>query len=322
MLSVTHLGPGSRVEFNDEHFKRLGARFVVEPNACELLDYFQREARELAPKAKKDTAAAKSLAALLNTGNQRRMVYYFLKTNDLLVRRYGPGYELGQGSNFRRYYRPEQTDQLKEVYLTHINSLNLSRPLLPSDFDDIDYTVANDGCEPHTNFFARVLQMLRDTGYLVEITTVGATALLTALFGWWFLRRRERLIRQYGAQAQKIFEDFESQTLTGDEAARRLEIIKNEVNDLVLRRRLNYTEGLYFMAFVEDKVRRIEFARNVSENFLELFNAFMEDNILTENEYQKLRQFLQSIWHKIPDETYRDFSDKVERTYAASRGDV
>ncbi|HNG89238.1 MAG TPA: hypothetical protein PK858_03505, partial [Saprospiraceae bacterium] len=61
----------------------------------------------------------------------------------------------------------------------------------------------------------------------------------------------------------------------------------------------------------------IEFARNVSENFLELFNAFMEDYVLTESEYLKLRQFLQSIRHKIPSEVYEQFHQKVERTYLA-----
>ena len=79
-----------------------------------------------------------------------------------------------------------------------------------------------------------------------------------------------------------------------------------------MRRKLNYTEGLYFLAFVEDKAKRIDFARNVSENFLELFNAFMEDNVLTENEYQKLGMFLESIKHKIPAEIYEQFRQKVK----------
>jgi hypothetical protein len=315
LLSVTHLGPGSRVEFNEEHFKRLGRQYIVEPNACELLDYFRRQAVELAPKAKTDSAVTPQLEALVSTANQRRLVFYFFKSNQIIRQRYGVGYELGQGSNVRRYFMPDQLPELKNTYLNHINSLGLSNPLTIKDFEPLDETVANHGLEPGTNFLARQVQWLGDTGYLVEITMVGATALLTTLIGWWLMRRRERLIRNYGQMAQDIFSDFEDQKVSGDEAARRLESIKNEVNDLVLRRRLNYTEGLYFMAFVEDKMRRIDFARNVSENFLELFNAFMEDNVLTENEYLKLRQFLQSMWHKIPDETYNDFAQRVERAY-------
>jgi hypothetical protein len=164
---------------------------------------------------------------------------------------------------------------------------------------------------------ARQIQYLHDTGYFVEITMVATTALLTALVGWWVFRRREQLIRHYGEQARDVYDRFEKQLESAEGAARRLEEIKNEVDGLVLKRKLGYTEGLYFLAFIEDKVKRIEFARNVSENFLELFNAFMEDNVLTESEYLKLKQFLQSIRHKIPVESYEAFHRKVEDTYAA-----
>jgi hypothetical protein len=320
MVSVTHLGPGSRVEFNEEHFKRLGKQVESTPNACELLDYMQQQAKELAVAARTDTSAARRMTQLVSTANRRRVVFYFLKTNQLFRERYGPGYELGQGSNIRKYFLPEQIQDLKLTCISHINAMGVRQPVTMRDFEALDATVAANGLEPGSNFFARLIQMLRDTGYLVEITMVAATALLTALIGWLLLRRRERLIRNYGQMANDIFLDFEAQRRTGQDAAQRLEAIKNEVNDLVIRRRLNYTEGLYFMAFVEDKMRRIEFSRNVSENFLELFNAFMDDNILTENEYNKLRQFLQSIWHKIPDETYQDFLERVERAYANSGG--
>ena len=146
---------------------------------------------------------------------------------------------------------------------------------------------------------------------------VAATAVLTRMFGWWVFRRREQLIRRYGDRAQQVYSGFEKQNISAEVAGRRLEEIKKEVDDLVMRRRLGYTEGLYFLAFIEDRSKRIEFARNVSENFLELFNAFMEDDVLTENEYLKLRQFLQSIRHKIPLDLYEQFRDKVEAAYAA-----
>jgi hypothetical protein len=84
----------------------------------------------------------------------------------------------------------------------------------------------------------------------------------------------------------------------------------------VRKRRLNYTEGLYLLAFIEDKAKRVEFARNVSQNFIELFNAFMEDNVLTRREYLKLRQFLQWVRHRIPAETYEQFRQKVEKAYS------
>ena len=316
MFSVTHRGPGSRVEFNEEHIKRLGNPYIVQPDPTELLAYFQDGAVEIIIDPKEDSAQVNDdLPALLSNINKRRVLYYFLKSNEMMNKQYGEGFELGQGSNIRKFYKEKDLDKLKETYINHINAIRGVKSLTMNDFESLDYTVANNGIEPHTNFFERQLKMLADTGYLVEITMVATTALLTTLIGYWIFRRREKMIRKFGKEAQQIYDDFEDEKISAEEAARLLEKIKSEVNDLVLKRSLNYTEGLYFMGFVDDKVRRIDFSRNVSENFLELFNAFMEDDVLTENEYQKLCQFLESMRNKIPVETYHTFIEKVEWAY-------
>jgi hypothetical protein len=316
-FSVTHLGPGSLVDLNEEHFKRLGRQYILQPDAAELLAYLDLQARQLASRKEPGQEEQSRLAALRDTAQLHRFLFYFLKTNALIAERYSPGYQLGHGSNVRSCYRMQDMAKFREVYLNHINALHPQRPLLESDFEPLDFTVRTGGLEPGSNLLARQIQYLEDTGYLVEITMVAATALLTMLAGWWVFRRREQLIREYGERAQQVYNGFEKQQISAEVAGRRLEEIKNEVDALVMRRKLNYTEGLYFLAFIEDKVKRIEFARNVSENFLELFNAFMEDDILTESEYLKLRQFLQSIRHKIPSEVYEQFREKVEAAYAS-----
>jgi hypothetical protein len=183
----------------------------------------------------------------------------------------------------------------------------------------MEYTIRNHGLEAGSSFFARLVEMLHETGYFVEITMVAITALLTALLSYYVFRRREQLIRRFGERAKLVYHSFENQQISAETASRRLEEIKREVDGLVIRRRLGYTEGLYFLAFVEDMVKRIEYARSVSENFMELFSAFMEDDILTENEYLKLKQFLHTIRHKIPPDLYEQFSRKVESTYTMGR---
>ncbi|MBK6931544.1 MAG: hypothetical protein IPH12_12040 [Saprospirales bacterium] len=310
LFSVTHLGPGSQVEFNAEHFKRLGQPYILEPNARELLEYLRRKWA--------GSADTTRVAALADTANMQRFLFYFLKTNAVLREQHGKGYELGQGSTVRDYFLKRDLPELKRTYLSHLNALRRTRQITEANFQAMDFTVRTGGLEPNSSFLARQVQYLEDTGYLVEITMVATTALLTFLAGWWVFRRREQLIRLYGERAQQVYLGFEKQLISADAAARRLEEIKTEVDSLVMRRRLNYTEGLYFLAFVEDKVKRIEFARNVTQNFLELFNTFMEDNLLTESEYTKLLQFLQTIRHKIPEETYERFREKVERAYAAN----
>lgn len=312
LISVTHLGPGSLVEFNEEHFKRLGNQYVLPPNPKEMIAYLRLQQQ-------KGALNAEQKKALDNPFNVQSFIFYFLKINQLLRDRYGEGFQMGQGTNLRAYFMPEDHDRIKQTVLSHLNALRPGKPLTMSSFDDIDYSLANNGLQPNSSFLARQIQVLQQTGYFVEITMVAATAMLTALIGFWAYRRREQLIRRYGEKAKQVFISFEKQQISAEIAARRLEKIKEEVDELVMIRKLGYTEGLYFMAFVEDKVKRIEFARNVSENFTELFNAFMEDEILTESEYLKLRQFLQTIRHKIPRESYDQFSIKVEQAYATHR---
>jgi len=312
LISVTHLGPGSHTEFNEEHFKRLGRPYILAPNTKELVEYLRRLPKKL-PASDPETPSR--LAALRDTAQMHRFIYYFLKTNTLIADRYTAGHQLGQGTNVRNLYRAQDLASMKQTFISHLNALKPERPLAESDFWALDFTVKNTGLAPNSNFLARQVQWLHDTGYFVEVTMVAATALLTALAGWWVFRRREQLIRHYGDRAREIFNNFEAQHISAEEAARQLEEIKHEVDELVLRRKLNYTEALYFMAFIEDKTKRIEFARNVSENFLELFNAFMEDNVLTENEYHKLRQFLETIRHKIPEAVYDQFNNKVKEAY-------
>lgn len=308
MLSVTHFGPGGLVEFSGEHFKRLGRPYLLQPNPRELCETLYRRWVNSA-----DTARA---AFVRNPARMQTHIFYFLKANQLIARRYGEGYQLGQGSAVREFFLERERDELRRSFLDHVAALTLSNPLTETDFQTIEYTIREDGLAQHSSFFDRLYQLLQDTGYFVEITMVITTAVLTFLIGWWVFRRRERLIRLYGEQAQEVFSSFERQLISADTAAQRLEEIKAEVDALVRRRRLNYTEGLYLLSFIEDKVKRVEFARNVSQNFIELFNAFMEDSVLTRGEYLKLRQFLQLVRHKIPIETYEEFHRKVEQAYS------
>lgn len=311
LISITHFGPGAVVEFNAEHYKRLGDRIPLDISPCDLVAWLQLQERG----GETDTV---KLAALRDTAQMHRFLFYFLKTNQLLRKKYTEGHQMGQGSNIRPLYMDSDRPKFKMAVMSHLNALRPNEPLMEKDFNPIEYTIRNNGLEAESSFFAQLIQMLRDTGYFVEITMVGTTALLTALVGYLVFRRRELLIRRYGDRARQVFSNFENQLINAEAAARRLEEIKREVDGLVLQRKLGYTEGLYFLAFVEDMVKRIEFARSISENFLELFGAFMEDDLLTEGEYLKLKQFLHSMRHKIPAEVYEQFSKKVESTYAAS----
>ncbi|MDX2135169.1 MAG: hypothetical protein SFV52_10290 [Saprospiraceae bacterium] len=317
LISVTHLGPGAYIELNEEHFKRIGRLYIIEPNARELLAKLNQKAGDINAKPHRNRVDENRLAALRDTQQMLQFLYTFQKANETIARLYSEGYQLGQGSNIREYFRKEDYKDLKSVYINHVNAFQPARPMSPDDFDDIDYTLKHAGLQPGSNFIARQIRFLQDTGYLVEISVVSATALLTALIGWLVFRRREQLIRRYGDRVRELYRQFEEQEISSDAAAAELENIKREVDGLVLTRKLNYTEGLYFLAFIEDKVKSIELAKNVTSNFLELFNTFMEDGYLSENEYQKICNFLNSLQHKLPDAVYLQFLDKVNEAYHA-----
>ncbi len=317
LISVTHLGPGAYIELNEEHFKRIGRLHIIEPNARELMAKLNQKAGDINAKPHRNRVDENRLAALQDTQQMLRFLYSFQKANQTIAHLYSEGYQLGQGSNIKEHFRKEDYKDLKSVFINHVNAFQPARPMSPDDFDDIDYTLRYAGLQPGSNFIARQIRFLQDTGYLVEISVVSATALLTALIGWMVFRRREQLIRRYGDRVRDLYRQFEEQEISSDAAAAELENIKREVDGLVLTRKLNYTEGLYFLAFIEDKVKSIELAKNVTSNFLELFNTFMEDGYLSENEYQKICNFLNSLQHKLPDAVYLQFIQKVNDAYHA-----
>lgn len=315
LISTTHLGPGSLTELNEEHFKRIGRQHILHPNPRELLEYLHRESAKLAAKSELSEADKTLMAAYADSLTWRRFLFYWIASNRFVASHYGEGYQLGQGAQLRACIA--DLEEFKNIWRRHLTALKVSPAALEKAFERMDYTAyTHPGQEAGSSLFARWLDYLENTGYMVEITMVACTALLTALIGWWMFRHRERLIRRYGEMAQQLFNDFEAQKTSAEEASTRLNDIRKEVDRLVMQRKLNYTEGLYFLAFVEDKTRRIDMARQVSEHFLELFNAFMDDNVLTENEYHKLIGFLQAIRLKIPEDIYNQFRDKVEIAYA------
>jgi hypothetical protein len=319
LISVVHHGPGALTQFNQEHYKRLGRQYVLKPNLRELRRWLEDQKDTFLHQKMRSAENDRYLAALQDTAQLHRYLYFFAKTNQQIEQRYGGGYLLGQGSNARQYYRPQDAEYLKFAFINHINALQPANPLRRSDFEPVEYTLEQAGLEYGTSFFARQIQFLQATGYLVEISMLAVTALLTALASWWLFRRRERLVRRYVERAHVVFNRFEQQELSADAASLQLDAIKKEVDSLVMGRRLHYFEALYFLAFIDDKAGRIESARNVSANFLALFNAFMEDEVLTENEYQKLMQFLHSIRYKIPEEIYRQYCEKVQSAYHQGR---
>ena len=96
-----------------------------------------------------------------------RFLFCFLKTNQLLSKKYTEGHQLGQGSNIRPLYMDADRAKYKTAVMSHLNALRPADPLTEKDFRPIEYTMRNGGMEAGSSFFARLIQMLQETGYFV-----------------------------------------------------------------------------------------------------------------------------------------------------------
>jgi hypothetical protein len=112
-----------------------------------------------------------------------------------------------------------------------------------------------------------------------------------------------------------LIQDFEKGKINYDRAGEEFVRIKKEVDNLVIGKKVNYTEATFFYNFIEDKIKRIEMARLVNENFRDLVRVFMEDNVINESEHKKLLGFLEGIKHKISLQDYLRFKEEVEELH-------
>ncbi|MGI9159146.1 MAG: hypothetical protein ACR2K1_05270, partial [Saprospiraceae bacterium] len=91
LISVVHHGPGALTQFNQEHYKRLGRQYVLEPNLRELRRWLEDQKNDFAGKENRAVEDDKYLVALQDTAQLHRYLYFFAKTNQLIEQRYGAG---------------------------------------------------------------------------------------------------------------------------------------------------------------------------------------------------------------------------------------
>lgn len=318
LISVTHLGEGNKIELSNEQFKRLGSQIILEVSPDELIINLQNKKAELLAETTRGDKENAQLAALSDSLNLQRFIYFFTKTNRMVGEKLSLDFQLGW-TNVRKLYLPGDLPTIKNLFLNSVNGLKPKEALMENDFSAIHYALKTDGLLKNSSPILRQIEWMRELGFLTEFTVIGLTALATALFTWLLFRRSRRLLLAFSKRVDSTTQSFENQELTSVEAGRKFAEIREELNTLVLSRKLNFNEGLYFLNQIDDQTRRIEIARSTSETFLQLMDTFLEDNVLSEGEYQKLIQFLNSIRHKIPPTDWQRFREEVEENYQHSQ---
>ncbi len=324
LLCVTHAGIGQKIEMNNEHFKRFGGQVNLPPTDVELVLAMKTKKKEIekdlaTPQSggvQKDLAKLKSQYDALNdTQNLQRFVYFFTKANAFISEKYSSGHQLGQWSDVRKQFMPKDFEQLQNIFINHVNAFHPQSELRKADFDPILFSINNEGDVENSSPIWKTVNTLTAWGFASELGVAGSFALVSAIFGWWYFRRRHEYIKGFTSKIYGLMNDYHQNLKPHDQLVDEVNELKREFDDLVLSQKVNYSEASFFYGFLQDKVRVISIAREINESFLKLLDAFMEDNVLTESEYAKLDQFLESIRFKITTPQYVAYKKQIDEMY-------
>ena len=336
LLCITHAGVGQKIEMNNEHFKRFGGQIILPPTAEELVLGFKAKKKEVEkdlPKKKatlestdktppqyndlkKEVAKLEAQSAALNdTANLQKVVYFFEKANAVISEKYGSSYQLGQWSDARKQFQAKDFETLQTLFLGHVNSLKPPKEMRLSDFDGLTYATKNDGSIANSSPVFKAADRLAELGFASELGVAGSFALISGVVGWWYFRRRHRFIKEFTKKIYDLMDDFAARRRSYDQIVADLGVIKRDFDNLVLEQKVNYNEAAFFYGFLEDKTKLVQMAREVNEVFLKLMDVFLEDNVLSESENDKLNQFLESIRYKISTPQYYEYKNQIEKAY-------
>jgi hypothetical protein len=332
LLSITQTGVGQKIELTNEHIKRLGGmlRLPIHPNELILgLKDKRLEVEKDLGKKKKNIAAStptealqkdltkleNQLSALKDTPHLKKLVYFFIKSNEMIEANYSYGHQIGQWSDIRKNFMPKDFENVKDIFINHVNAYRPDKDLKKTDFAAIEYAMNNEGSIPNSSPIWRTCSKLADMGFASELGVAGSFALISGIFGWFYLRRRKEYITIYTEKIYHLMDDFENRTKGYDEILSELNQTKREFDALVLQQKINYNEAAFFYGFIADKTRTIESANEINSSFLKLMDAFLEDNELSESEYAKLLHFLESIRHRIATPQYLQYKSDIEKIY-------
>ena len=75
------------------------------------------------------------LNALKDTVNVKKMVYFFAKSNEMIVSKYSYGHQIGQWSDIRKNFLPKDFDNIKKIFINNVNAYRPTNELKNNDED-------------------------------------------------------------------------------------------------------------------------------------------------------------------------------------------
>ncbi len=302
LISVTHTGVGNTIDFNNEHIRRLGERFALNPDFKEFMLYIKKKRDKLK----------------LPPEHIKKLIYFFNDANELIAKNYDIGFTLGQWSTINKQLKPSDFEKYIGSFVLHVNSYKPAKPFSRHDFDDLVSAAENEGIEPKTSFFYNGYLAMVSTGMFSEITVALIFAFVSGLGGWLFVMKKRRFISNLEIDILNVIEKFRSFEISHDEALNLIIKYKINLEQLILKRKVNYEETSFLILFINDQLKKVEEINRtnlVSKEFMATFEQFMEDGVLDSKEYTTLNQFLDNLRNALTPEIYYELKQRIEELY-------
>ncbi|MCD4737019.1 MAG: hypothetical protein K8R53_13325, partial [Bacteroidales bacterium] len=301
LISVTSAGKSNVININEEHSRRLGkARFFMFPDVSEFY---------MALKKKFD------LQNPLEKKHLKKLLYFFVKANYIIEKKCNINFTVGQWSSIRKKIKPEEFNAYINNFIEQVNDLDPETSLKREDFNEILYSIEHNGKLYQTNIFFRAINLIQSTGLFNEFFAGFLFITISGIAGLLIYNRRKRHIYKAINNANEIFDKYENNQISYSDAEKEIEIQRKLINTLVVKKKINYMEAMYFFNLVNNKMSD---QSHVINDFFALINYFIEDKIIDHSEYLQLKSYLNKVNGKIPDNQLKILEIKIEELYKKS----
>jgi len=302
MISVAHVIPNAKVLLTEDHYRRIGKLYTVEPDETELILYLKDQLENSEDKFSK-------------LHETKSFVYAFNKANRIIAEKFNKRYTVGQWSSIRKLYKDKSLNEMLDFFVTHVNSFAPRNEIQRADLKPITYAVNNKGKMIGSNFFSSQFRNLEEKGFLTEFIVGLSFILVSALSSYFIFKRREKIISGQINMVNSLFREFENKAKDYDTISVEIGDIKKSVDQLALKKKISYQEATFFYQYFYDKTRKIEIAKEARNHFEDLIYVSLDDGILSDREHQKLLEFLDRIKTRIGKSDYIHFKGEIDRIY-------
>jgi hypothetical protein len=110
----------------------------------------------------------------------------------------------------------------------------------------------------------------------------------------------------------RISEAFENAEINYKSAIKEIQEIRTEVDHLAMQKKINYTESLFIYNLIRDRSAMMSESKETEEVYNRMFETFMEDNMISEKEFEKLSRVIERSRNKISENYYQELRKKLQ----------